>query len=311
MKLHTIKCILCLVLAAIVTACNGDIFVDIKSEPSSTDIEIAGDGGQQTVKFDRNGIQRIGLDVHNGYNASYYDKDGNEIPYDSKVTEIARINYTNVRNIFDIYIDGNFLTFKSTELADDHFWHNTIQLDYGHTVQRINVSILPGRPMELKSIEFDMAGAVTDTLLRDSRTTHYTYSNDNPPATWRVYVMPYVNRQCIALISPDAIWARSDLIDITLPTYAGGQWTAGASHRLQMNNKFYYRIPRLDSQLKIPVDIRSNVTTNVVCTITYATIKTRGRMVFSNPVSGREHVTTFSCSVAEPLKYEINIDEVN
>jgi len=309
MRYHTqsvyLLCSLVLLISAV--SCNGDLFVDDKT-PLETSFTIEGDGGSCVARFQPEGL--LGVFINNGYGAdvSYYGRDGNQIPQDSPVSEIARINYTTMRRIVDVYIDGDKMTVHSTENASTFPADFVVRLDYGYTTEFIEVEVLPGKPMEITSVSYIMNQLqVNDNAEVRHSTIHYNNGGSLPA---RIYVKPYQAAQGYCELTTDrdyGVWEYTEGHGELL-TFINGSWTAWMPEwPIRLNSKMGYFPVGIDRQTSVPVDIPPHSSADVVCSVRYAAAKVPCHVLFRNPESGRETFILASCVVLEPADYEIEI----
>ena len=297
-------------LASILSACNNDIFVE-DTRPSEKEIVLEGDGGIHTLTIQEKGLQKIALDIYGNSNNSitYYDKNGNIIPPETPVSEIARINYTNIYIIFDILLEGNSMTLHCTELTAGNEWDVPIILDYGYCLEYINVKIQTGRPMELLRIDYDMAQSEVSEKIKDDAGTVYI---NNSEQVLKVGVRPYMTQQASSVLAPEYSWAKYINVETIMPVYAGDKWVLSESAIAAMTAETRYYFPEsIDRLMTVPLEIPAHSATRVTCSITYSNIKVPFYATFINPVSQREFHTSGTYIASEPVDYKIHIENVN
>ena len=309
MKYHTqflhLLCVFLLSLSFV--SCNSDLFVEDKT-PLETSFTIEGDGGSCVARFHPEGLQGIYINSVYGSDVSYYDRDGNQILKNSPVSEIARINYTTMRRIMDVYIDGDKMTVHSTENASTFAIDFVVRLDYGYTTEFIEVEVLPGKPMEITSVGYimDQLQANDNAEVRHS-TIHY---NNNGSLPARIHVKPYQAAQGYCELTTDrdfGVWEYTEGHGELL-TLINGSWTTWMPEwPIRLNSKMGYFPLGIDRQTSVPVDIPPHSSADVVCSVRYAAAKVACHVHFRNPESGRETFILASCVVLEPADYEIEI----
>lgn len=301
-----------LLLSLSIVACNGDIFVE-DIGPLEKEVTVEGDGGSHTIQIRSKGLRQVSIGgFHNDMGCTYYNKAGEEIPYDSPVADVARINYTNRYQIFDVLLDGDNMTFHSTENALGwQDWHLSIGLDYEYMTEWIDVKILRGKPMEYADIHYDMeqlkSNSVADPRVR---TLHYMNAGDFPT---RVEIRPYQAAQAYVELIPEESWAKAihgEIVPV-VPTMIDGRWVlATPGWNTPLDQKWYYKPEAIDRQYSVWVDLEPNSKADVKCSLTCATAEVPFVLTMRNPVSGREDWTLGTCRVVEPVSYEISVDYV-
>ena len=295
------------IFAILLTAasCNDDIFID-RTNPSSSEITIDGDGGRHTIKIQTKGLQWIGIDTY-GSNSGItcYDKTGNIIPPESPASEKARINLTTPISIFDIYIDGNRLTFHSTENVANQTNHIDIRLEYGHTMEFINVYASPGKPQQLTGFEYAIEKTSVDNNAKTDISTN-TYTNKGSIPI-NVELLPYIGQQAWVELVPESSFANYLDISAPLPTLSGGKWVLSGEKQIMTASKRYYIPDAIDRMMKVPIEIPPYSTTTATCRITYAKAVIPFKMTITNPVSGRQFTTRGTCTAIEPANHDISI----
>ena len=306
MHSKSIGLLLRIMVAIVVTACNNDIFVDYVPG-DDVYIELDGDGGEETIAFSRKDLKGFGpYDLLTSKNVTCYDKSGNVIAGDSPVSQIARINVTSASSMLDVFVGNDKLTFKSTEHSSPHGleWHFNFELDYGYAFENVFVTVLPGRSMELKSVDYDFPIEVDKNFL--VRTTTYHIDNRGQ-SSYRMEISPYHNKPAYRRGRPRDAWADGLTVKMQVPQCVDGQW--GMSDPLQINIDETSYYPRPDSDSRVQVDVPADSKVDVNVAVYYVTAEISGDMTFVMPVSGRENVTRFSCSVSEPVNYKITVSD--
>lgn len=290
------------VAACMLAGCNNDIFVD-DPVPSATDVVVEGDGGEVIVTFQPKGLEWIGFDYTSTPFGTYYDDAGEEISWDSPAREVARISYTSAGKTIDVYIKGNKLTIHSTEYADNISWHASLRLDYGYSVQFIDITILPGEPLEFVSAIYDDNMAVSE-----QKQYGESFINDGN-ISQTVEIRPYLTTQAAVKIEPTELWARYIDVNMPLPSFTDGKWQCGSERRIRLNTTLYYMPPALDRIETVDVTVPPH--SRMTYWVNISNVKISGKITMRAPVSGREYTTDFNCEATEPISYDIQIDKIN
>ncbi len=287
------------------TSCNDDIFTD-RTTPTQNEITIDGDGGSHTIKIQTKGLQWIGIDTYGGNpGITCYDKTGNIIPPESPASETARINLTSPLAIFDIYINGNKLTFHSTENVTNQSNHIAITLEYEHTLEFINVYASPGTPQQLSEFEYAMEQISVDNNAKtDISANTYTNKGGMP---MRAELRPYIGQQAWVELEPEYSFANYINISVPLPTHSDGKWILSDEKQIMTASKRYYMPDAVDRMFKVPIEVPPYSTITATCRITYSKAVVPFKMTIINPVSGRQFTTRGTCTATEPVNYDISL----
>ena len=256
------------------TACNNDVFIEDPELSEDVEATIEGDGGEATFRIQTKGLERVSIEhVSDATGYTCYNKNGEEIPENSPVSELARINFTGIYTVFDVNIEGDRLTVQSMEYSGEWGHVITIRLEYASWIVRF---------IEVKG-------------------------TNNGPQPVKIEFKPWLAMQANAKVVAADSWVNfiGRPVDVRLPTYVDGRWVLGPEMNIRLDVKTYYS-PR-DWNVTVPVEIPANSTVNVVSTVTFGDAGSRGTFLFRNPVSGREFASRFTCEVVEPLSYEISI----
>jgi len=302
-----IKVLLFIILAVSAVACNDDIFVK-PTAPSSTDVTIDGDGGECTVTFQPEALQSISIDnFSSSYGITCYNSNGDVIPVDSPASEIARMNYTTMSIILDIFKAGDKLTFHCTEnTVQTNYIQFYIRLNYGFAVELVSLVVLPGRPMELVEISYDMQNMREEGP--EMKETHRMRYENNSSSAWIVDVWPYLNANATALLESSDSWAKWIDVEVNLPTRINGRWELSSEKTAVCTNTGYSYFPAgIDQLFSTSVDIPAKSVTTLTCGVNFYSVYVPYSMLFRNPVTGREAISTGICNVTEPADYEIEL----
>ena len=288
------------------TACNNDVFIEDPELSEDVEATIEGDGGEATFRIQTKGLERVSIEhVSDATGYTCYNKNGEEIPENSPVSELARINFTGIYTVFDVNIEGDRLTVQSMEYSGEWGHVITIRLEYASWIVRfIEVKVLPGAPMELVRTDYDEGFDVNDAHKTSERVMKAT---NNGPQPVKIEFKPWLAMQANAKVVAADSWVNfiGRPVDVRLPTYVDGRWVLGPEMNIRLDVKTYYS-PR-DWNVTVPVEIPANSTVNVVSTVTFGDAGSRGTFLFRIPVSAREFASRFTCEVVEPLSYEISI----
>lgn len=291
--------------AAAMCACNDDIFIeDTRIEETSATIE--GDGGQHTFRIKTKGLLNISLAVYNGTGVIiYYDKNGDYISPDSPVSEISRIEYSEVACTFNIYFGKNSMTVASTENAIAK--ENTIidiLLQYKNSNENITINLTPGKPMELIGVDYNFNQVYIENNARIERfTTHYVNNGDKE---MHIIVMPYAHAQSSIVLNPNQTWAYGMKAELPLPLYLDGKWTVTQPRLIQLGTSRYYSPDGIDTQLKVPLTIPPHQSIQATTTLSYMKAELPVTITTRAPVSGCETMSLGKCTITAPTNYEIS-----
>lgn len=113
MKIHHI---ILLLLLAVLTACNSDIFVDDTDLPRETKVTIDGDGGQWITPYSSQGLQKISFSSDLGYDfhMQYYDRQGKPLTGIGNPENFGTIVCDSKQKYYSICFTKNLITVTSS-----------------------------------------------------------------------------------------------------------------------------------------------------------------------------------------------------
>lgn len=291
----------------VTTSCNNDIFID-DITPGETEVTIDGDGGTASVRFEPKALQHISIDTYGSpSDITYYDHSGNIIESDSPVSDVARINYTGRSFIFDIYIKKDILTFISTERAGgSSSMIVPVRLDYGFTVEFIDVYVTPGQPAEISHFSYDMSDlrAIPLTEIKRSATTF-----TNSSGTDAIYgEMPFINLRGTVDFTPQQSWLNGYNIEVPYPVMNDdASWSISTEKTdIRIGTTMKYIPDYLDRTLRINYTVPDGATVRFTCEVPFTGAEVPFTVTVRNPVSGREFYGEGMCRVSQPVE-EYNI----
>lgn len=288
----------------LLTACNGDLFVDKVDIPPMTEVAIEGDGGEYHFPFPAKGLKQISVDLFGDRNLTYLGHDGEELdPKLASPADLVEIRYTSVLLSYSIQVKTNSLTVHTLENAASEAQQVTVRLSYDYEVKFLVLNIEAGKPLEMVRMEYDERLEVTDRYKTKSKKTRFA---NNTSQTQRVKsTNPYMGFQGVIFVTPAEQWADYQNVCMTLPTYTEGKWTWGRAKDIQLKSSFYYQ-PKSWSEEKY-VEIPPNSIVDIVTDVYFSKAVSHGQMTFRTPTSGRLHTTRFEAETIEPVDYEVTV----
>lgn len=299
-----------IITTVVLSGCNDDIFVE-ETTPSAFSVELEGDGGLASVRFQPKGLQTMGISLLSGTpTVAYYGKDGNQLPRESPASEIRRITCTTRWSAMDITIDGDRLLFRSVENASGQGIDVLLTLDYGYASEEIAIREAPGEPVQIGPVTYDasMMRVSDGGVLR--RTESFT---NNSPIYQTLLLRPYYVVPCNFRLVPDVKWATNIEVQAVLPTLSDGVWQIpdAPTRPILLNVREEFTPSWLDTGLELPFDTPPHTTLRVGYSVNYSTVNVPFSVTFTLPVSGTEYVVGGTCTLLAPVSYEITSTDVS
>lgn len=271
------------------SGCNDGIFVE-DTTPSALYVELEGDGGTASVRFQPKGLQAMSISLLAGTPAiAYYGKDGNQLPRESPASEIHRITCTTRWSAMDITIDGDRLLFRSVENASGQEIDVLLTLDYGYASEEIAVRETPGETAQIGPVIYDAS------LMRvsDGGVLRRVVSDTNNTSTYQtLLVRPYYVVPCNFRFVPDVRWAVNIEVQAVLPTLSDGVWQIPdvPERPVLLNVREEFTPTWLDMGLELRFDTPPHTTLCVGYSVHYSSVSIPFNVTFTLPVSGTEYV---------------------
>ena len=295
-------------MAVVLAGCNDDIFLAAADElPEVTETTIAGDGGEVVFDVPVRGLLTVTVDHLSDLNGlTCYDHAGNVIPEGSPARQTARISFRAMLISYDIYIDGGRIRVCTIEHPSTIDGHISIRLDYDYGVKWINVTVQPGRPLEIVAVGYDTTMDVTSVR---SVAGTMTYLNDTSlPQLYQV--RPWLGISGTGVVDVPDIWAHGIKGCMRLPERdSDGVWSLGKERAVELSRTFYSYCQ--DWEYTVDVSIPAYAHVSVATEVTFDTVVTGGAVTFRAPVSGNEYHTIFKTTLTEPVAYEITLLDVD
>ena len=286
----------------LLTACNGDLFVDKVDIPPMTEVAIEGDGGEYHFPFPAKGLRQISVDLFDDRNLTYLGHDGEELdPKLASPADLVEIRYTSVLLSYSIQVKTNSLTVHTLENATSEAQQVTVRLSYDYEVKFLVLNIEAGKPLEMVRMEYDEHLEVTDRYKTKSKKTRFA---NNTSQTQRVK-STNVGFQGVTLVTPAEQWADYQNICMTLPTYTEGKWMLGSAKDIQLKTSLYYNLKSWSEEKY--VEIPPNSIVDIVTEVYFSKAVLHGQMTFRTSTSGRLHTTRFEAETIEPVDYEVTV----
>ena len=297
--------ILAIGLAGVVAGgCNNGIFIsDLPAlEPSVT---VAGNGGNHTVYVDRNQLTGVRLDCEFDYDThtEYFDADGNELAYEAPMSEVSIIRYSSPRFLIEVFLKGNRLTFVAVDNTYSCDLDVILILDYGSFCQSVTVTVLPGKPMQLKNIIY-FSGNVTTATKVKSFTERFTNAGGRPQ---RITYYPMRDAESKVSYMSDDMWSVGIEGVCQVPVFDGDHWEFdnGNSQEITLGMEETFSPVSVNRDEAVEVDVPANSTVTVTISVTYAVCWVEYMAELSLPESGIGLLTNGTCSVAQPIGYKL------
>ena len=298
-----------LVAAAVVSGCNGRIFIDEPESAEHIQVCIDGDGGEATVEIPMSELERIVLDTMSGQTrfVSYYNEAGEIISSHSPASEVSAIVYDSDFQQLVIKRRGNKLDIHSVCNTADQTITRTIRLIYSYGYRYVNVDIGSGEPLEL--VDVACPEEITDVSTSRKMVSRITVHNDAPLPT-TTEEMPFLNEMPSLSIesSPANKWIDGEEVAIPVPLYAGGEWRLSDAGKLRPGHTYHIGGPDRFTKVEISIPAQSHVT--VTTDVIYSTATTSGSLLFLNRILDRPIIAEYTVTSTYPISYETRIDEV-
>ncbi|MCM1036888.1 MAG: hypothetical protein NC406_06125 [Bacteroides sp.] len=294
--------------AAALAACNDDVFLGADADmPDVTEATVGGDGGEAVFAVPARGLLGVSVWHTSDFTGlTCYDRDGNIIPENSPASELARISSRSMYLSYDIYIDGGRITLRTEEHPAATDGRISIRLDYDYGVRNIEVTVLPGRPLEVAAISY---GTTFDVSRVTDVDRSMTYRND-APLPQLCEVRPWLGIGGRYEVDVYDTWANGISVDVCLPERgADGIWSLGEPRRVDFGIAYHTYVKDWNHVDRVTIPPYSYVT--VASEVTSETVVTGGAVTFRAPVSGTEYHTIFKTTLTEPISYEIHIVDVD
>ncbi len=295
-------------IAAALTGCNGDIFVDGEELPEETGKIIEGDHGHFSLALSRKELKKVIIE-HTAEDAEYfryYGEESRPVPPDCPASELRQIDFENGLQMFTLSLSGDILDFRSYYNCSGRDNSVTVRLEFDYGVKYIYIVILPGKQLEPIFTDYDSGSKfdVTDNFDRVTRTISYT--NDGPiPQT--VYVQPYINARAQSQVMPDESWAKGISLDMPLISYFDGHWGLMESADVHLGS--VYLPPVWEKDLKVKIEIPANSSVRIVSTVNYSQATGRGKILMRNPSADTNFDLPFTSTTIYPVSYDIRIED--
>lgn len=290
-----------------VTSCNNDVFVK-PTAPSSCEVVLDGDGSLARIKFQPSGLQYIYFDVFSGQSGyTYYDRAGREIAVNSPAKDVARISYNNIAMAFNVYVDGDELTFECVEnTVQTNPMNFSLRLDYGFGTEIVHLKLMPGQPLECTDFSYDINALNTyeeETRVTDQMTLHNESSLTQVMELW-----PYLNVLGSVDLTPEETWAKGENVPVRIPYFNGTEWTVPETATgLTIYRDYSFTPAGIDWMMRVKVDVPPLSTVTAQAVVHYYSVSTQFTATFRAPVSGREITTKGIMKVKQPSDYEIQV----
>lgn len=294
-----------LLIVTLLTACNGDIFLDEPALPYETNITLEGDGGVAVVTIPLKDLQGIGFRYFDTQiNTTYYNATGEKIDNKSPVSEISLIVYESDFSRFEIHRQGSRLTLKSVCSTYKYDNHDEIELEYRYGYRRIQVTILPGKPMKLESVHYNGPLSFNTETKVSSRIGFENTSPTDLVCT----EFPYLNQQPYVFIEPMSLWAKDTSVAMEVPVYENGEWVI-KEKTLSPGKKSYY--PGPDYMTSVDISIPGATNGYIITSVDYECAMVSGTMYYVNEILDRRVPVDFNLSSFYPVSYDIRIEETH
>ncbi|MBD5177456.1 MAG: hypothetical protein HDT04_02360 [Bacteroidales bacterium] len=293
-----------ILLLVALTGCNADVFLDGPDIPEYQSVTIEGDGGGATFKIPTKGLESVSLDLMSSEQVycHYFNRSGEEIAAESPVWDVHKIVLENQFTKLECVLNGSELSVHSVCSTRQSNVERTIRLEYSYGARFIDVTILPGKPIQFAGINY------TTNLSTDSRAQVHSRLktfNNNGPIPQKLTVYPYLNEPASVLVEPrqSASWLNSKQFTMEVPLYSNGQWVMEQMDNLTIGSRYPYPVAEWDIQVEIEVPANSRIM--VFTDVIYTGAKIEGQMVFRNEVLDLTFSEEVTVKSLYPTAYEI------
>ncbi len=291
------------------TGCNGDIFSDEPALPYDTDVTVEGDGGVAVVNIPLKDLEYITLYRYaTQHDCTYYNAAGEEIPSNSPASEVSMIVYESDFNRYEIHKQGSQLIIKSICSTFRYDNHDEIYLEYSYGNRYINVTILPGKPLKLDSVEY--SGVLMSDDEAQTKTVSKIFFENTSSVDISGTEYPFLNDQPYVFI--DALansWANDIPLTLDVLMYENGKWVFREKSDVRPGYKSYYRGP--DPMTEVHYSVPATSKGYIITEVTYAGAEMSGTLYYRNEILDRTIPVGFNMSSYYPVSYDIRIEETH
>lgn len=309
---HIATYIITLWLTMFAAGCNNDVFIDGEDLPNEQSFTIEGDGGEVTFRIPTKELKSIYFmygDVISYGGCTYYDLNGNASSAEVPASQISKIVRDNGFSKTELIKNGDKITAKSYSNPWDE-GTLTVSFDYGYTRQYIKITVLPGKPIELKSVEYD--GYMEINFKAAVKTSRTGFTNDGPlPQIYEE--RPFINQPIttnVELQGTGTTWPYYEKITMPVPVFENGKWEMKEKPEIRLGDKnTHYRSDQVD--YKVEVDIPAYSSINIFTDVIYTQATARGVLNFINSTLNRNIHIKFTVTAKYPADYEIRVEDAN
>lgn len=276
-------CVMAMLLAILMPACNNDIFIDGAELPEYTDLTIEGDGGQWSAPYSRKGLAAIAIDPQssqaNTY-LTYYDTDSKPVGADCPPAKLKEIVYENPKQHYSIGFSGDIIYITSYYNASP-YGHVLIKFDYDYGVSKyINITFTEGEKLSMTR------WTVFDVMTFDEdfeKTTHSRSLTNNTSVTQKLELRPFLESKCSDVAEPQDYWARDISLEMPMITFTGKGWEFRTYDDIRLGERRQFT-PGWAVEDIISVDVPPHTKARVIYTIYYTRATQKGSLDILNSV---------------------------
>ncbi len=303
---RTIVLAICFVALTLLPACNSDIFVEPVQNVES-EITIDGNGGFQSVAYQRSGLNTISFYTESDYRTwySFYDKEGEYLYNPANIDDVDKILFGSPRFLLEIRPGEEYATVTALDNTFDYPIDIYLYLDYAYLSKTIRITVTPGNPLKISSFGYSIS-PVTGLTTQSDIPMRFKNTSPNPV---KMTIYPFKECESKIHLSADEAWA-SEITDwIPVPVYRNGEWHLSDTNlvktRLEGTTGFYSEATDVDEAAV--VEIPANSTVSVLKTTTYAIFKADFSAHCALPNSGTSTPVWGKCTIHQPIDYNIEV----
>lgn len=294
--------------SVLLPGCNDDIFVDKIPGFEDSSVTLDGNGGSYVLSFQPKSALSIKFDNSFDYftYTENYSADGERLGTDAPIADIAKIVYGSPRFTVEARIDGDKITIVALDntYSDDlNLW---LTIDYGYMARSLDVTVTPGKPMQIDYIYCDMERA--SSRFGTARLTPIRITN-NSGSDMAMDIYPFKELHSNVSLSNEEIWTTGISGISPIPYFYNDGWVSDDTNKVEitLGQQAYYYSEYTDLEAVERVEVPPHTTVTVDVTLTMAMFEARYLTTVTQPNSGHSWMIDGVCEVSQPFGYSVEI----
>ena len=302
---------LCMVGMTVFQSCSDDKDDTPELPALESNINLDGNGGSETINFTPKGLKDISFtnDECADATTSFFTADGTELSSDRNMADVAKIVYAAPPFTLTVNIKGDKLTITSLDNACLNDLHVTMSLDYGYTMQRAEITVTNGYPMNIANIDYDWDNAETGT---EKTLTEKMTANNYGDTPTTVTVNPlYDTWSTVRIIPvPYQSWMQYVTGFINVPWYVGDKWSlnTGETVGIYLNEAISYHSAADPKDASVTLDLQPHSTLKFQVEVIYQYVSVPFTTTVIQPNSKTEWPINGTCLVRQPYSWNVIIE---